>query len=419
MMEDALHVTRNLHRLIIATSLVTLIFSLSLKFPEQYRERQETIDQFLRFDFSQYDRFVSSRSAEASSPWLKPVVSAVRAGVESKNYPVFGLSDIWATLEKPLVLGQAKISETKLTTPAEMTLRQFDALTELYPLTNDVLVAVPVSDGLLTNLIEFLSEKARPGMRVQSVNLQTSDSFLAKEPPAEGEIIMLLLSFELMASGGPPSPYFQATFDATVHRVENTSFRYWLSQKPSAGKFVTSNEGQIKWFPALDNISREMIDRRLGDVNGALNDEIRKNSPESKTVSLLGMEIPGLLLVYAAPLVLLSLSYYFFFHVTHLCRFAARHKQACERFAWLPLSLEMEWAWESLFSLGMLPLLSLVVLSAQLARFHFLAWWSGMFMVIAVILIVWFCVRSIRQIGKFRGQIGKSARFRLKLRNEI
>jgi hypothetical protein len=417
MMEDALQVTRNLHRLIIATSLVTIVFSLSLRFPEKFRERQETIDQFLRFDFSQYDRFVTARAAEASGLWLKPVVSTLRAGVETNNYPVFGLADIWAALEKPVLLGQAKIAETKLTTPAELTLRQFDALAELYPLTNDVLVPVFVPENLVTNLQEFLAEKARPGMRVQSVNLQTSESYSATEPPGEGETIKMLLSFELMPNGGPPSPYFQGVFDAHVRRGENTSFLYWLSQNPETPKFVTLQAGRLKWLPALDNISREMIDRRLGDVSGALNDEIRKSSPENKSVSLLGAEIPGLLLVYATPLILLALSYYFLFHLTHLCRFAARHKMDCERFAWLPLSLETGWVWESLFSLGILPLLALSVLEAQLWRFDFLKWAPGIFTLAAGFFIGVLTWKSIRQLGKLRGQIGKSARVHLWLKN--
>jgi hypothetical protein len=176
--EDALQVTRNLHRLIITASFITIVFSLSLRFPGRTRVHREAIDQFLRFDFSQYGRFIAARTVEASGISLKPVVSKLRASVESTNYAVSGLSDIWSTLEKPVLLGQSKIGETKLTTQAELTLKQLDELSELYPLTNDLLVPVFAPDDLAKNLHEFLAAQAKRGMRVQSVKLDTSETFL-------------------------------------------------------------------------------------------------------------------------------------------------------------------------------------------------------------------------------------------------
>jgi hypothetical protein len=220
----------------------------------------------------------------------------------------------------------------------------------------------------------------------------------------------MLLSFELMPNGGPPSPIFQAVFDARVQRVQNTSFQHWLAQKPEAEKFVVLVSSGLKWLPTLDDISREMTDRRLGDVYGALSDELRKGSPESKSVSLLGAEIPGILLVYAAPLTLAALSYYFFFHLTHLSRFARERRLELQRFAWLPLSMEIAWAWEAWISLGALPLLALAVLSLQLFRFHFLQFVPGLFIVLAMILLSMLARQSIQQIETIRAQLGRPAK---------
>ena len=76
-----------------------------------------------------------------------------------------------------------------------------------------------------------------------------------------------------------------------------------------------------------------------------------------------------------------------------------------ERFAWLPLSLEAGWVWDTLFSLGVLPLLALGVLSAQLWRFHFLEWGPGLFTLAAALGVSFLNWKSIRQIGKLRGQV--------------
>ena len=96
---------------------------------------------------------------------------------------------------------------------------------------------------------------------------------------------------------------------------------------------------------------RESAERNLADLLASINEELRKRNPENKSVSLLGAEIPGNLLVYATPFILLALSYYFLFHLTHLQRFVRENRALFEQFAWLPLSLEKEWGWEALFSL--------------------------------------------------------------------
>jgi len=413
MLKDALDVTRNLHRLIIATSLVTVVFSLSLRFPDKTRVQRETINEFLHANIGQYDRFITAQAADASNRWLKTVAEEIRRGLEATNYLVYGVGDIADAFEKPILLGQFKVSETRLDTPGDLTLKQLDVFSDNYQLADDVRVVVPETTNVLAQIHEFLATRAKTRARVQTVNLQTSDTYLATEAPVGGERIKMRLSFELMPNGGPPSPWFQEVFDATVKRIPDTSFRHWLRQRPEFAGIAVVDTNGLKWLPKLEELPNEIRDRRLGDVFGSLNDELKKGSPENKSVSLLGTEIPGLLQEYAAPLILLSLSYYFLFHLTHLCRFASRHKSDCEQFAWLPLSLEMGWVWEALFSLGVLPLLSLIVLNAQLWRFHFLEWGPGVLTLGAALCVGGLNWRSIRLIGKLRGQIGKPAQIRL------
>lgn len=411
-MKDALEVTRNLHRLIITASLVTLVFSLSLRFPDQTRRQRDAISQFLRTDFSQYERDIEARGAEAAKQFLLPLAREIRESLRASNLVVSLESSIADAFEKPILLGQFKVDETKLTTPSELTVRQLERLGELYPLTGDVRIVVAETANLLAQVHAELLERGRYGMIVQRVRLEPTDHHSAMDPPADGDRIMMQLSFELIR-GGPPSEVIVAVFEATVRQLPGTSFRRWLEQRPELVGVAEPTTNGVKWLPALNDLPREAQERRLGDVLGALNDELQTGSPESKSVSLLGTEIPGFLLVYAAPMTLLALSYYFLFHLAHVCRFASRHKLDCERFAWLPLSLETGWVWEALISLGVLPVLALSVLITQLWRYNFLEWGSGLFTFAAALGAASLNWRSVKQVGKLRGQIGKSSKIQL------
>jgi hypothetical protein len=114
------------------------------------------------------------------------------------------------------------------------------------------------SRNALRNLHSFLTEKGKPGATIQSVNLQTAEFYSATEPPAVGEKIKLHLSFELMPNGGPPSPYFQSAFDATVRRMTNSSFRHWLTMQPETRKFLTLTETNLHRLPTCSGLAQEL-----------------------------------------------------------------------------------------------------------------------------------------------------------------
>jgi hypothetical protein len=242
MIKDALNVTRNLHRLIITASLITLVFSLSLQSPDRIRRQEDVLRHFFQTDFTLYDRQTQGLVDKDAELWLKPAAEEFRIGLETTNYLVFGLNEIVEALKKPILMGQFKVAETKLNTPSDLTLKQLESFNDIFPLSGDLRVAVPRTTNLLARLQSFLAEKAKTGMRVQSLELKTSDNYALTEAPPAGETIKLLLSFELMPSGGPPSPWFQEVFDAEVLRSKTVRF--------STGYYSIQNSPELPpWNP--------------------------------------------------------------------------------------------------------------------------------------------------------------------------
>src|SRR5438874_2705996 len=106
---DALTVTRNLHRLIITVSLVTIIFSLSLRLPQNVRLREQAIRRFLQTDFSDYDRFVDSEVEKVQKLWLAPLAHDLRETLKGLQPPPAAFSDIADAFERPIFIDRFRV----------------------------------------------------------------------------------------------------------------------------------------------------------------------------------------------------------------------------------------------------------------------------------------------------------------------
>lgn len=401
--EAALEVTRNLHRLIISVSVITFVFALSLRQPQNEKSQQDAIEHFLNFDFSRYDTYVEEKIAESGRRLLKQPVEDLRAAVEKAKAPVFGTPQIAAAFDKPTVVGRFKVSDTKLVTPGDLTLRQLDVL-KTFPLSEDVRIFVPEVQDIAPIIQDFLEKSGRPGMNVQTVRVAASEDFPDTELPAAGTMVKMTCHFELIGQS-PPFPVFQAVLNATVEAVPETSFLAWLSKQPGAAEITSNTIGGLTWLPTLQGLPKDQAERRLGDVLASLKASLEKGRPESQTVSLLGAEIPGSLLIFATPLTLLALCYYLLFHLVHLSHYAVEHAIIVRRFAWLPLTLQAGWVWETGFSIGLLPMAALLTLGGQLFRFGFLTVTSALFIAIVTLGVGWLVKKSFRQVSSIRSQI--------------
>jgi hypothetical protein len=405
--EGALEVTRNLHRAIISVSAITFVFALSLRQPESEKSQQKSVQHFLNFDFSEYDRFVDAKVAAVAAQWLTQPSDELRADLEKSKAPVFGTSEIVSAFEKPTLVGRFKVNETKLSTPGNMTVRELDLLKAL-PIAEDVRILVPTMAEAGHSILEFLENNGKAGMKVQTVRVANAEDYPDSDLPKAGTSAKMTIYFELFGQT-PPFPVFQAGVNAVVRVVPGTSFSAWLARQTSATEFTGQTRDGLSWFPALKALPKDQAERRLADVLATLKGELEKGRPESHKVSLLGAEIPGSLLIFATPLTLLALLYYLLFHLVHLSRYATEHAVVVRRFAWLPLTLDAGWAWETLISIALLPLAALLTLGVQLLRSEFLTMGSGAFIAFVTLGAGWLAIKSVRELSAIRRRIAPAA----------
>ena len=74
--------------------------------------------------------------------------------------------------------GQARIWPVSSDIGTPLMFPQLETFAEAFPLTGDVRVVVPETTNLLAQVHEFLSFRAKSLMRVQTVNMQTSETSL-------------------------------------------------------------------------------------------------------------------------------------------------------------------------------------------------------------------------------------------------
>ncbi len=407
--KESLDVVRTLHRLIISVSLVCIVFSLALDIPKELRDRHRTIKAFVNYNFTQYDLMMEEKLRDYAHARLHAISEEVWSGLAESNPGVIGLREIDAAFESPILLGALRVHETTLATPAEMTWSSLDGLARSFRLHDDVRVAVPSPASLMPLLIEYLGSEAKLGMRVQNVRIETVEyysSLPTERLPRDNSMITLLLSFELISVGQAPSPVFSGAFDAHVETIEGTSFTDWLLGQDNHARIAKIDKDVLAWLPDFAQDAQQYAGRRLGEVLASLEEQIERGSPEKQSVSLLGTEVPGGLLIYAAPSVLLVLAYYLLCHLRHVNRHAYAHASVCRGYAWLPLSLKSgQWLWEACASTALLPLISLIIMLTQILRFGSIRLATILIVLIAAGILGVLAVRIVREIKDIRQMV--------------
>ena len=153
----------------------------------------------------------------------------------------------------------------------------------------------------------------------------------------------------------------------------------WLTTK-GFDPIITETNGEIKFLSELDNLPVGFTETKLGLLSAQLRDQIEAGGPDQRTITILGTEVPGRLLVLAAPLVLAGLAYYFKSHLSHLKELAGKQSGEMYGFAWLPIN---QAKWEVPFTKGtvllhkaeliatvaILPISALIIMLYKLSSF--------------------------------------------------
>lgn len=407
-LDDALESTRSVHRLLIAASLATLVFSLSIRLPEDARKQLAELDAFLETDFKAYNGWVQTKA----SLLAQMQTGAGYAGWISQAPDDANRSRLADSLSKPVALVPFKVGDALLADPGKMTLKALEALEASFNLKRDSRVALLPTNDVLPKVAEFLEREMqmpnqRLGASVQTIRLVPVEDLFEDDIPGLGSHTRVTLSFELSPNSGPPMPVFQEIFDAQVHLLPGTGFLTWLEAQESSKRFFQPDKAaKERWLPRLVGLRRDLREKTLGDIHAELSRDLVEGSPEKRSVSLLGTEVPGVLFVIAAPVTLLALLSYLHLHVLHLLKLRGALGARLSGFAWFPLQQPAE----GLLSLGILPVAALATLGLRLWSVGYLGIAAGIGLVGGMVAVAGVAQKALRNIEVLRSREGAATK---------
>ena len=398
-------------------SLVTLVFSLSLNNLDDERRWKSAIDAVIQANFLAYDEFVQEMVENASQEHLTPIVKKVSSRIEESKYLILLLNRIIQKFAEPLHVGKILTEQNHIRKIRAASLDELELINSL-DVARNVQIVVPHVDSLITKIEQYLNMHQGAGIHVDEVNagleLEPSlQSFLPNGPTFSD----ISFSFGLNEPGSfSPPPPFETSVVVDIRSIENSSFIYWIKNKARLGDVVLVEDNRVKFAPSLNDAPYGYREVKLGELSLKLSDEIARSDPENRFVSILGTEVPGLMIVIASPLTLFFLAYYFMFHVRHLRSVAERDRESLRQFAWLPLSLTQCWtvrwrntslsvqSWklETVASGIGLPIVALAVLYRQLSTFGGVEFWSTSVLLFGALGIIGFGSLSLRNIARVR-----------------
>ena len=414
MIEDALKSTRNLHRLIIGVSLAVLVFSLSMYLAEDKVRQKAAIDALIDIDFLSYEDWLQKKLDIHIAANVVPAVKPVRDLLEDSGYLIFDLDSIADVLEETPHIGRFLVDESILANVSATTLTSLDALNGL-SLEHDGQLAVPKVDSLIGQLEEFLAENNGAGKRITNAATSVTGDIPILTTFLPDTTSIASLDFQLAdVSVAAAVPVFQGLYDVDLMTIPDSSYLAWLEQQGHAS--IAVQGGELRFLPDIATLPKGFSEEPLGKLSLRLADEIRAAGPEQRTLTILGTEVPGRLLVLAAPLILLALLYYFKSHLSHLTRMSEHHAGDMVGFSWLPINASSweipgtHWRWsgylaEIVATLAVLPVGALLVMYFRLRQFGEVGIGTSLVIGCACCVALLICWMSLNEVNTIRERL--------------
>ena len=410
MVEDALKSARNIHRFILAVSLVSLVFALSIELPANLTDLRKRIAELKEIPFDDYETFALKAAKEFSSKKLSSDASDLEKYFESSGLMIFELSKLSDALQTPVHIGRILTKSIVFVDVDGATLESMDAVSSVLDIKkNTNFVRIDVND-LIKELDQFFASNPCNGCRIDGVRMEIEnydfdiDSFF---PGNTSPIVSVY--FELRKTGiNVGAPVFNASFRSTTIDVPNSSWIKWFQKLKVSDKVVKiSKNGKMAWLPGMDNPPKGYRQKKIGLLLSDVEESLKERSPSSQTVSILGTNVPGILVVYATPLILLALLFYFFNHISQLKTLARNHRDFFESFAWFPVLVNKTWPFEFLFTTLVLPVASITILNFRILPFNASHSFEITLSVISSILIILLSIFSFRHMLSIRKDLGR------------
>ena len=391
MFEDALKTARNLHRLTLGVAVAALVFALSLEKPALESSWVEGLRGLKRVPFLEYREYALEQAAAAV--WAEHGSVAGQLDAIQTESLVFGVDAIQARLAAPLHVGRLLVEDLVFTDDDQAKLSGIEGALSLESVDRPVQVLFPKDTSLVAGIARFLRSRGSTGARIDGLRVGFEDPSFVTESflPEDGAYIPVY--FEVRQAGGGGAPVFTADVECRVVELgPETSFRAWLSRQAEAKELISDVDGILTLFPDLRPFPEGWGERTVGELLVAMETSLRDSRPESRTISIVTLQVPGSLVLLAVPLSLVALMLYLRAHVHHLIGVAQADaddvevRRALRRFSWLPLRKTSDAALELWITVRLLPPIACAVLLWRVWGFGTPSIWS--FGAIAIGIIV-------------------------------
>ena len=333
---------------------------------------------------------------------------------------MFDLDSIADVLEGPAHVGKFLVQDSILSELSSATMTRLDALNGL-SLSQNVQIILPKVDSLIDQIEIFLTDNGGAGKRIMGASTSVVDFDPVLETFLPESLSLASLSFEMTdVSVAAGTPVFQGLYEFELVTIADTSYIYWLQQQ-GLDPYVRNTSSDLKFLPELQPLPKGFSEEPLGKLSLRLGDEIRAAGPEQKAIKILGTEVPGRLLVLAAPLILFALLYYFKSHLSHLTRLATDHVEAMTGFSWLPINKSV---WhipgtkisgsghlaETVVTVAVLPCVALLVLFYRLSFFGSLGPATSFIIGCTCVFSIFICWMSLDDIQNIRARLNRKSK---------
>lgn len=336
MVEDALKSSRTIHRLILAVNAATLIFAFSLQRPPEMMERLEQLRAYKQVDHLAYETFVQDKAKKYAAADTQAYAQKIQTGVDEAGGLVFGKDKIAEAFRSPPHMGRVIVDDSVLAEGDSALIGGLDLMGRLYITSRSPQVLVPNDPSVIEAIQKFLLDEAEAGMRVNKMTFGVDGVDFMVESFLDADMVLAQFSFELVPAQGA-ARVFTAAVECKVREVPDASLKEWLLDQPGSDAIYESVGDGVIVFPKLRPFAEGLTEQTVGAAINEAQNEIRRSSPDSQNISLLGTEIPGRLVLVAAPLISTLLLVYLAGHLRHLARLVDTHRAEFEQFAWMPL----------------------------------------------------------------------------------
>ena len=321
MLEDALKATRTLHRLITTVSLVALVFAFSLVPPDEKIEQMDAIEYIMEADIEEYRAYLGQVERQEHGKQLEKLKNNLEQ--DSRFFSERFETNGWlSSLAKPAGIRRPVIVREEFTEMPSVTLGQL-SIHEDYGFGEPPVLYMLDPVVLSRDLLQLLTTSG----------LDSEQPLWGFEP--NGAVVERPSTDELREGGlvavrvdGYPTPM---NFEVPMERreLQEATLHSWLGQGQDVGALAE----------VLDDVPLGRRRTELDELYQTLAGEVDLAGPGARSVAIVGTEVPGRLIAFAAPLALLILGYYLAVHTVHLRHIAHEDAEEFKQFAWMPLAL--------------------------------------------------------------------------------